>query len=224
MKKLFLAVVCTFFATAMFAQRASSTSTSFFSSEKSDQPVTIGIRAGVNFANVSFSSQGYSVSPNSKTGFNVGLSLDVPMLESFYFQSGLYLSTKGFEMKEEGMKMEANPMYLEIPVLASYRYDFNETSQLQINFGPYFAYGIGGKAKVEQYGRKDEGDFFGKEGIADEFDCGLQIGAGVTFGKVYVGCAYQFGLTSIANSDMEKQMGDLTVKNKNFMVNLGYNF
>ena len=38
-------------------------------------------------------------------------------------------------------------MYLEIPVLASYRYNFSDAAQLQINVGPYFAYGVGGKIK-----------------------------------------------------------------------------
>lgn len=220
MKKLFLVVACAFVATASFAQRASSATTSFFSSERSDQPITIGIRAGVNFANMSFESNGYSLSPSSKTGFNVGLSLDVPVLESFYFQSGLYFSTKGFEMTVEDVKIEGSPMYLEVPVLASYRYNFSESSQLQINFGPYLAYGIGGKGKTESKGYGETGDFFGDEGLANNFDCGLQIGAGMTFGNVYLGCAYQFGLTNIANDKMK----DVTAKNKNFMINLGYNF
>ena len=35
--------------------------------------------------------------------------------------------------------------YLELPVYASYRLNFAEESQLQVNFGPYFAYGANGR-------------------------------------------------------------------------------
>lgn len=214
MKKLFLVVACAFVATASFAQRASSATTSFFSSERSDQPITIGIRAGVNFANASYEVGSYSLTPNSRTSFNVGLSVDFPILESFYIQSGLYYTQKGCEMKENGIKIEASPAYVEVPVLASYRYNMSESTQLQLNVGPYFAYGIGGKLKDGN----DEYDYFDEDASTNKFDCGIQVGAGVTFGKVYLGCAYQFGMANGFDSS------DITAKNKNFMINLGYNF
>lgn len=48
---------------------------------------------------------------------------------------------------------------------------------------------------------------------------GLQVGAGVTFAQhYYIGFAYQFGLVNTTNYDKE------TVKNKNWMISLGYNF
>ena len=50
MKKLFLVAVCALGVLTASAQRASSTSTSFFSTEKADQGVRFGIRAGLNLA------------------------------------------------------------------------------------------------------------------------------------------------------------------------------
>lgn len=218
MKKVLLAVVCALMATTTFAQRASSSSTSFFSTEKSDQSVTVGIRGGLNFANQSFSINGISLSPSSRTSFNAGISVDIPLVESFYVQSGLYYTSKGCVIENGSDKLTTSLNYLEIPVLASYRYNFSSSTQLQFNVGPYFAYGLSGKVKEEQYGHTSESDVFGDDS-SNRFDAGLQIGAGITVSKVYLGCAYEFGFLNINAAN-----DNINVKNKNFMINLGYNF
>jgi len=198
MKKVFTIVACAMLSLAASAQ------SSFFSTEKSDKPVTFGVRAGGNLSTVTGDVEGVK----SRMGFNVGVSVDVPFLKSLYLQTGLYATQKGYKYDDGDGK--ANPLYLEIPVLASYRYDFSEATQLQVNAGPYMAYGLSGKADGEKYFSGDYGH--------KRFDAGLQVGAGVTVSKFYVGCAYQFGLTKV-NKD-----GDGSVKNGNFMFNVGYNF
>jgi len=231
MKKLLLVAVCALCTMAVSAQRASSSSSSFFSIDKVDGGVRFGIRAGVNFANMSFSNGDYSASPGSRTTFHVGVVADIPLVESFYIQSGLFLQNKGYKVEVDYEDSEyynketmiAKPMYLEIPVLASYRYNFNDATQLQINFGPYFGYGIGGKFKSEYedegYQESEEEDCF-QDGELKRFNCGLQVGAGITFAShIYLGIAYQFGLSNISDDG-----GDLKVKDKNLMVSVGYTF
>lgn len=227
MKKFLLVAVCALTTMAVSAQRASSSSSSFFSTEKAETGVQFGIRAGVNFANQTQKVSEESVSFSSRTAFHVGFIADLPIVESFYIQTGLYLQSKGSknEYFDEGtIKESITPMYLEIPLLASYRYNFSKAAQLQVNFGPYFAYGISGKYKEEIVGNEvGEVDFFGDDGDnfgAKRFDCGLQVGAGMTFAKhYYVGLAYEFGLTNIAH-----ETADGTLKNKNFMISVGYTF
>jgi len=207
MKKVLLIAVCAILSLTASAQRATSSSSSFFSTEKADQPVTFGVRVGGNLSTMT----GDIDDVKSRFGFNVGVNVDIPLLQSLYLQTGLYATQKG--CKGDGYDMKMNPLYLEIPVLASYRYNFSDATQLQVNFGPYMAYGISGKFKYEGH----EEDFF-DDGGAKKFDAGLQIGAGVTVSKFYIGCAYQFGLTNISDSD------DGDMKNSNFMFNIGYNF
>jgi len=147
----------------------------------------------------------------SRIGFNVGVNVDIPLLQSLYVQTGLYATQKGFKAEEGDGK--ATPLYLEIPILASYRYNFSDATQWQFNIGPYLAYGISGK--------EGDYDFFGDgedQAGGKRFDMGLQIGSGVTFNKFYVGCAYEFGLTDVYDEE------DWSIKNSNFMINLGYNF
>ncbi len=226
MKKLFVAAVCAVFALTASAQRASSTSSSFFSTEKADEGVRFGVRAGLNFANLS----GDNLDLDSRTSFHVGVIADIPLMQSLYIQTGLYFQSKGakneYTMEYNGYdaKIEDtySPMYLSIPVLASYRYNFSDALQLQVNFGPYFAYGIAGKHKIEasvagQSADADEKLFDSDEGDWNAFDCGLQVGAGLTFAKhYYLGFTYDFGLTEVAE--------DSDVTNSNWMISLGYNF
>ena len=211
MKKLFIIAACAVLSLTASAQNSASSS-SFFSTEKADKPITFGVRIGGNLSTITGDMDD---AVKSRFGFNVGVNVDIPLLQSLYVQTGLYATQKGF--KGDGYEMKANPLYLEIPVLASYRYNFSEATQLQVNFGPYLAYGISGKLKTEDEDEKLDVDFF-DDNVAKKFDAGLQIGAGVTVSKFYIGCAYQFGLTSIFDMD------GVGMKNSNFMFNVGYNF
>jgi len=213
MKKILLTMVCAVCALTASAQRASSSSSTFFSTEKSDQPITFGVRAGVNFSNFT----GGEGSTDSRVGFNVGVNVDIPLMQSLYLQTGLYATQKGAKAEGDGWEEKVNPLYLQIPVLASYRYNISDATQLQVNFGPYFAYGISGKYKSED----GECDFFGDDEDqfgGKRFDAGLQVGAGITLSKFYLGCAYEFGLTKVFDTEDSKS------KNSNFMINVGYNF
>ncbi|MBL1008594.1 MAG: PorT family protein [Escherichia coli] len=220
MKKIIIAAVCAFCALTASAQRASSSSSSFFSTEKVDGGVQFGIRGGLNVAGMDYTEDNVTVSTDNRANWHVGIIADIPMMESLYVQTGLYLQNKGYKEKEGDNELTANPMYLEIPVLASYRYNFSDAAQLQINVGPYFAYGVGGKIKETDGDDEDKVDFFSEDGGAKNFDCGLQIGAGLTIAKnYYIGAAYEFGFTNIA-----KNSGDGKLKNKNWMFSVGYNF
>lgn len=228
MKKLFLTIACAVCALAVSAQRASSSSSSFFSTEKADQPITIGVRAGMNFSNFT----GDIDDLDSRIGFNAGVVVDFPLMQSLYLQSGLFVTQKGAKYEEDGVEIKANPLYIQIPVLASYRYNFSDATQLQVNFGPYLAYGISGKLKFEVEDMvKDEIDFFGDDDDqfgGKRFEVGLQVGAGVTINKFYIGCAYEFGLTNAFDSkwDTDEDYDPISFKgkNSNFMINVGYNF
>lgn len=233
MKKVFLIAACAVFSLAASAQRASSSSSSFFSTDKAEQPVRFTIRGGVNFANIGVSGGGESESLGSRTAFNAGVGVDIPIIESFYVQTGLFFTSKGYKRTEDRgdtrFTAKGNPAYLEIPILASYRYNFNDATQLEVNVGPYFAFGIGGKEKTEEVTAFDkstetaeivteETDFFNDD--VKKFDMGLQVGLGVTFLKhVYLGVAYEFGFVN-----MFKDSDGESAKNRNFMINLGYKF
>lgn len=215
MKKIFITMAVAVMALTASAQRASSSSSSFFSTEKADLPVTFGIRGGLNVSSMSLKEDG---DLKSRAGFNAGMSVDFPILESFYLQSGLYYTVKGYKQEDGDWEEKVNIGYLEIPILASYRYNFSDAAQWQFNFGPYFAVGLNGNDKEKDGRREYEKKWYDYDDTK-RFDMGLQIGTGIVLAKhYYVGVAYEFGLLS------QVKDSDGYWKNRNFMVNVGYQF
>lgn len=241
MKKFLFMAVFAMGALVASAQK-SGNSPVFFSTEKADRGVTFGIRAGLNFANVSAEANHRIYETDNRTAFHVGVVVDIPIVKSLYVQPGFYLQSKGAKYEEieddeyysSGLEITGSPLYLQIPVLLSYRCDFSDAVQLQVNFGPYFAYGVGGKLKLERWD-EDGSDTYSYNFFGDDldvfkfnrFDCGLQVGAGFTFAKhYYVGFAYEFGLTNSIDVSREYRslLKDMSVKNSNWMLGIGYNF
>ncbi len=230
MKKFIVLAACAVFAIGASAQ-------SFFSTEKGEE-LKIGVHAGLNLAKMQCSDDGDDI--KNRAAFHFGVSVDVPLVKSLHVITGVNFSSKGFkeEFSDElyvngnsydvDYNIKGKPFYLEIPVLASYRYHFNDAAQLELNFGPYFAFGLGGKvnAELSVLGESEEEDvdYFGsgddEEYFTDKrFDFGLQLGAGVTLKDHYnIGLAYQWGLINFTGDD------DYTVKQRNFMLTVGYKF
>jgi len=228
MKKFFVVAVAAVCALGVSAQRASDSSEfSFWDGGQTEQKIVIGPRVGLNVSSLSVDNADL-YNDKSKIGFNVGVALEIPIVRSFYVNSGLFYTTKGIKFEGSDWKETWNAGYLEIPVYASYRLNFAEASQLQVNFGPYFAYGVNGKAKYEEDGETEKMDIFGvskgneEKGGIKRFDCGLGVGLGYTFKHIFLGLNYQFGLVNVF--EKEEWGSEAKAKNSNFSISVGYNF
>lgn len=186
------------------------------------QPISVGVKGGLNVSNQKYKSGDLSYSPDSKIGFNVGLTLDLNLPSNLALMSGLELTTKGSKIKEEG-EITMNAMYLQLPVHLGYKIEVAPGTKVHFDAGPYLAYGLGGKTKLKVESFEEEEDTFGKDAFK-RFDFGLGIGAGITFmDKIQVRLGYDHGLVNVANSDNSEDI-ELKVNNKNFYVSLGYLF
>lgn len=168
MKKIILLAVLAAGSLCMSAQSFSD----FFSTEKSTEKITYGVRLGLNIDgmknNVSndvvvaaFNNLPYRMDVKRKAGVNLGVNVDFPVLKNLWVNTGLYYTTSGVKLnfKQDFSKTYEGylPEYtasvtmhnVRIPVQASYRYNITSKYQLQVNLGPYFAYGFSGKAKVK---------------------------------------------------------------------------
>ncbi|MDH6307259.1 hypothetical protein M2451_000408 [Dysgonomonas sp. PFB1-18] len=202
------------------------------SASAQDTPITFGVKVGANLSNFS----GDVEDTKAKFGFNAGVTLDYAITPDIYLLTGLEFTMKGAkaEYGEEynGVSVEvtekANPMYLQLPVHIGYKLAIADNTKLVFHAGPYVAYGIAGKAKVEYKGsvagidlsgKAGEHDFFGSEedGGYKRFDFGLGLGVGAEFGKIGVGLGYDFGLLNMSR-------GDAKVRNMNAYLTLGYKF
>jgi hypothetical protein len=160
-----LAAVCTL---SVSAQKFSD----FFSTERSHEKIVYGIRAGLNVMGMknnvtndvvvsAFGNRPYELGIHRKAGLTFGVSVEIPILKNLWVNTGLYYVATGTKLnfKRDFSKIyEGNlPEYsanvtmhnVRIPAQASYRYDINNDYQIQVNLGPYFAYGLSGKTSVK---------------------------------------------------------------------------
>ena len=170
-------------------------------------------RVGMNFSNMTKDSEAKAL-----PGFNLGVGMDYGFSENWSLQSGLMISSKGWKYKEEGEKMTFRPIYLDIPILAAYKFNISDNTKFVINAGPYLAFGLGGKAK---YGDVDYKLFKSDEGDWKRFDLGIQYGIGLELSDHYL-----INLTGwngfICPWDTEE--GEDKCKNMTFSIGVGYRF
>lgn len=167
-------------------------------------------RVGMNFSNMT-KAEGTKALP----GFNLGVGMDYGFSENWSLQSGLIISSKGYKIKDYS---KARPIYLDIPILAAYKFNISDNTKFVINAGPYLAFGLGGKYKY------DEGedvkifkDYDKKKGWK-RFDLGIQYGIGLELNDRYlINLTGQNGFISPAD-------GGENPKNMTFSIGVGYRF
>ena len=153
-----------------------------------------------------------------RVGFNLGVGMEYQFTDMWSLQPSLMFTQKGAKLGD----MKANPMYLELPVMAAARFDVANNTNVVINAGPYLACGIAGKSKVDmgnvEYkiaGVKE--DFFGDNGGGKRFDFGLGVGVAYEINRFFVDLTGEFGLTKVYDASGSP-------KNLNFSIGVGYKF
>ncbi len=220
MKRLLIGVICALAGTCAYAQNT------FWDSTKSTEGISLSADLGMNVASLTKQTLW-----GSKVGLNVGIMAEKPVINSLSVKAGLFYTMKGAKNggRDTGfgatLHTTLDPGYLEIPVMASYRYQLNERIRLQFDFGPYFAFGLHGKDVKKVSGgasspTKTVYKLFGSDGQMNRFDLGLRFGPEIVFNnKLRAGIAYEIGFTNAMKG--EENSG---IKNSNFMINVGYTF
>jgi len=183
---------------------------------------TIGIRGGVNFADVSASSGSASVSLGTLTTFNAGVFADLKA-GAISIQPGLFYTGKGFKLSDsdESGSAQLSLRYLQVPVNFVYHVPV-VVGNIYFGAGPFAAFGLSGKTKATSGGTSIEQDVTFGDGEEDvkRTEFGLQGIAGFQLkGGFLVGLNYDLGLTNIANTNQEGKL-----KNRVFGVSVGFTF
>ena len=200
---------------------------------------SFGLRAGVNFQNINGKDENDEKLKNDiLTGFNIGVNAEIPVGIDFYFQPGLLYSIKGAKSEDVILGQPFNTTlkisYLELPLNFLYK-PLLGTGHLILGFGPYVAFGVGGKATYDGGGSSlTEKIKFQKTVMNSDpddvvyirpMDAGANMLVGYEFGnKVSFQLNAQLGLTKI-NPEYEGSSNDNTsAKNTGFGFSLGYRF
>jgi outer membrane protein with beta-barrel domain len=193
---------------------------------------TFGVRAGLNLQNINGRDNGDDKLENSIVPrFHVGVNAEIPVAPEFYVQPGILFTTKGAKLDEAfNGSPKLNLSYIEVPINFLYKPALG-SGRLLVGFGPYFAYGIGGKLKTD--GADTDVKFKGKVKTGDDpdviyykpFDAGANILFGYEFSnKFSAQLNAQLGLVNI-NSDYDNFPDtDARSANTGFGISVGYRF
>jgi hypothetical protein len=200
--------------------------------------ISFGLRGGVNFQNINGKdASGDKLELDMISGFNGGVVVEIPVAPEFFFQSGLLYTTKGTKAPENflgpTMTGEYNLSYIELPLNLLYKPLLGQ-GHLLLGFGPYVAYGIGGKAKFTSALGTDEWDIEWADEYSSALHYGqyfkrLDYGANLFFGyELANGLSAQlntqFGLAKINADNTTYPDDDTSFKNTGFGISLGYMF
>lgn len=168
----------------------------------------IGVRIGCNVSTV----HGTEFDGKWKPGINVGVIADFRISDAWEVRPGVYYTRKGFgEGSAFDVGYKAQLDYLEMPILAVYRKAAGTKSTFELQAGPYFSYGIGGKTDLKK-GLYDVYSYNKSFGRFKHFDWGANVGFGFEIDKLYIGASYDFGFVSIIRHAL----------NHCIMANVGY--
>jgi hypothetical protein len=185
------------------------------------QGMQLGLKAGVNFANV----VGDDVEgAESKTGFAGGLFFMYQFNKLFAIQPEAYYTMKGATDEQtlagETAEVTLSLDYIEIPILFKVLIPIeNSPIRPSVFVGPYVGFNSTAKAKLEYMGQSVEDDI--EDIKSTEF--GLVFGAGLGFpvgqNELGVDFRYELGLTTLDDS-----AENADIKNSVFNINAYFGF
>ncbi len=204
-----------------------------FAQSPENGKMSFGIVGGVNFQNLNGKlSTGDDLENDMLLGYHLGANVQIPIAPEFYFQPGLMFAVKGaksspFDGNFYTKQTKIN--YIEMPLNLVYKAPLGN-GFFMLGFGPYVAYGIGGKVEITSGSASGEKDieFKNEAGLLDypvykRFDAGGNIFAGFEMaGGLFVQLDTQFGMLNI-NPDRGTD-DESKSKNTGFGVSLGYRF
>jgi hypothetical protein len=189
--------------------------------QKESQKDAAWIKGGVNFANVSYNSDGEVDDANLLTSFHVGIMGDISIAKVLSIQPGIIFTGKGSKIQSGSsndlnyFKATVNPYYIEIPVNVAIKLPISKESNFYFGAGPYAAIGVGGKRKIEgktlgvaysskesiEYSNDDPSTFNNEEGtglgVMRRFDFGLNATAGFQLEGGMIALNYGYGLSKL---------------------------
>ncbi|MDR6564611.1 MULTISPECIES: porin family protein [unclassified Arcicella] len=153
-----------------------------------------GIKAGANFANLTFSSGGVSSTMNSITGANIGVTFETRLSDRFILRNDVLWSQKGGITEDSGNNIKTTIDYLEVP----FNFLYEPTYYSFVGVGPYVGYGFTGT--IVSNGKSSEMTF--EDGGFKRLDYGLNLTAGYeVFEGLVLSANYSLGFGNIIDSN-----------------------
>lgn len=166
------------------------------------QDVRLGIKLGTNISSINGSNAN---NLDSRTGFIIGATAEVPLADKFSIQPELLYSAQGAQVRDN-FKYDLN--YISLPIMAKYYIAEGFT----VEAGPQFSFLI-----KDQIVPTDQNGGMAANTDAENFDLAANIGLGYQFKSgIFFQTRYNLGLVAISENP--------DIKNGTFQMTLGFQF
>jgi len=181
------------------------------------QNARFGFTAGATLATYKTNVDNISATSNSKLGFSVGFTADIPMSSTFSFQPALQFLQKGGKESNGTFDLTTTMNYLELPLNFIYKAP-GTGGHFLIGLGPSLAYGLGGTVSASSGGQSESTSLhFGGDGNLKAFEFGGNILTGYEWNSgFFVQLNYNMGFSNISPDSQS------SFKNNYFGLRLGY--
>jgi hypothetical protein len=149
MKKILILAIGLFVATAASAQ----------------DRIKFGVKAGVNLSDIIKGDGNNNFDTKVKTGFNAGVTVEIPLIAGLAFTPEVLYSQKGYKLTSSIGEFRQTTSFIDVPILASFRLG----SSFNIVAGPQVSFLLSTKNKfingygtVEQTNVENDSDRFKK--------------------------------------------------------------
>ncbi len=212
MKKLILST--SLFAFVLFSASAQSDS----------KQIQLGAKGGVNFSTLSGDD---FEDVASRTGFNAGLVLEIPISERLSFQPEVFYSAQGFDIEEIDQdnpfdtdeNVEYQLDYIQVPLLLKAYL----VKGLSVEAGPQFGFKIHEEIDFEPNSDGGDIEIDDEDSTVKDFDTSVALGASYKFdGGFFVSARYTYGLTTIFEDD--SLFDGVDAKNRVWQFGIGFMF
>jgi hypothetical protein len=120
MKKIFILAIGLFVATAASAQ----------------DRIKFGVKAGLNLSDIIKGDGNNNFDTKVKTGFNAGVTVEIPLIAGLAFTPEVLYSQKGYKLTSSLGEFRQTTSFIDVPILASFRLgsSFNIVAGPQVSF------------------------------------------------------------------------------------------
>ena len=181
----------------------------------------LGVRAGLELSYIRATGEYVYGTTNPRTGFRLGVSDQVLLWRGIplYVETGVHFSSRGGRFNGASFR----PMYLQLPLLATWRFRLGGRVSIRPYAGVCYDVGIGGKA------RTPEGwdDLFGRSGFIRRSDLTLRAGAEVSWRRICLSAGFDAGSLDLLRPDYQTPLLPACIerlRSRSFTFCIGYDF
>ena len=194
---------------------------------------SFAIKGGGNLSKISASGA------EMKPGFQIGATIDIPIMAFLSFETGLSFANKGYQVSNIDLtdqngtnlgkaKLIYNLYYIDIPFTAKASLDVG-WAKIYGLFGPYLGVGMFGKWKAGSYYNENITWAWGTKsgwydgGTFSRLDYGLMLGIGLEYKSIVLNISNEYGLANIS-AYRSTEYKNTSVSNRTIALSVGYKF